>query len=113
MSQDAWSHVTRLGCGNLFVGAVRRLDEFQANLTTDNCRGFLKSAQGHGIVLGIKEPVERGAARMHPACHLDLGQALSLHGSRNLAGDDPCYRGGANFVIETLLPKPTIYRRSS
>src|SRR6202521_1032020 len=89
-----------------------RLDEFQPNLTTDNCRGFLKSAQGHGIVLGIKEPVQRGAARMHPARHLDLGQAFLLHGSLNLAGNHPFNRGGANSLIEAFLAKPIIEGRS-
>src|ERR1700680_3000215 len=89
-----------------------RLDEFQPNLTTDNCRGFLKGAQGHGIVLGIKEPVQRGAARIHPARHLDLGQAFLLHGSLTLAGNHPFNRGGANFLIEAFLAKPTIEGRS-
>src|SRR5258708_34403100 len=107
MSQDAWSHVTRLGCGNLFVGAVRRLDEFQANLTTDNCRGFLKSAEGHGIVLGIKEAVKRGAAGAHTPRHLDLGQAFLVHGSLNLAGNYPLDGPGTNLLREACLPRPT------
>jgi hypothetical protein len=70
----------------LRLDALRHLDEFQPNLTTDNCRSFSKSAEGHGIVLGIKEPVERGATRAHTPRHLDLGQAFLLHGNLNLAG---------------------------
>src|SRR5258708_19876289 len=101
MSQDAWSHVTRLGCGNLFVGAVRRLDEFQANLTTDNCLGFLKSAEGHGIVLGIKEPVKRGAAGAHTPRHLDLGQAFLVHATLNLPANSPLDPPTPNFLIQT------------
>src|SRR4029077_17471543 len=92
--------------------AFRRLDEFQSNPTTDNCRGFLKSTEGHGIVHGIQEPVKRGAARAHTPRHLDLGQAFLVHGSLNLAGNHPLDRRGANFLIEAFLAKPTIESRS-
>ncbi len=98
-------------CGTVFMGRKSRfggLDEFQANLTTDNRRSFLKSAQGHGAVPGIKQPVERGTAGMHPARHLDLGEAFLLHGSRNLPGNDPFDRGGADFLIEAFLAKPVV-----
>src|SRR6266700_3241570 len=90
----------------------RRLDEFQPNLTTNSGRSFLKSAQGHGIVLGIKEPVERGAARTHSTRHLDLGQPFLVHGSLDLASNDPFDRGGADFLIEAFLAKPAVEGRS-
>jgi hypothetical protein len=87
-------------------------DEFQPNLTTHNGGSFLKSVQGDGIVLGIQEPVERGAAGAHPAGHLNLGQAFLVHGSLNLAGNHPLDRGGANFLIEAFLAKPAVEGRS-
>jgi len=116
---EKFSDSGNLGTGNSAnryradrVSLERGSDEFQPNLATDNGRGFLKSAQGHGIVLGIKEPVKRGSAGMHPARHLDLGQAFLLHRSRNLAGNDPFDRGGANSLIEAFLAKPAVESRS-
>ena len=82
--------------------ALRGLDEFQADLTTDNCRCFSKSAEGHGIVLGINEPVKRGAAGTHTPRHLDLGQAFLVHGGLNLAGNHPFDRRSANSAPQII-----------
>jgi len=35
-----------------------------------------------------------------------------VHGSLNLAGNDPFYRGGADFFIEAFLAKPAAEGRS-
>src|SRR5436190_20086392 len=63
------------------------LHQFEAEFPSNNRGGLLKSRQGNGMVSGIEQPVERGAARVHAPCHLGFGETLLLHGIFNLPRD--------------------------
>jgi hypothetical protein len=55
---------------------------------------------------------EVGQARCagrHPASHFDLAQALLVHRSLNLSGDDPFDCGRADFLIEAFIAKPRVW----
>lgn len=84
------------------------LHQLQSDFAPDNSGGLLERAQGYGIVLRIKEPVESSSAGVHPAGNLSFGDTLFLHGGFDMAGDNTLDRVRAGLVMDAFFTKPAI-----
>jgi len=63
-------------------------DKFQPELAADSRSCALKSVQRNTRVGGIEQTVKCSTTGLHAGRHGRLGEAILLHGSSNLIGED-------------------------
>ena len=73
--------------------------EFDLKTHADGCRGTLQRMQGHTVIVGIQQPVELRAARLHAR----LGQVLRFHRLLKLVGENRLDRLVLRLLVAAIF----------
>ena len=69
-------------------------------------------AEGHGLIVGVQQPVELGTAGFHAFREARPGQVLVVHQRVELPRDHPLDRARGDLFMEALLFQEIVERRS-
>ena len=89
-------------------GCLSTSNQLQADLATHSFCRALQRFQCHRFIVGVQEPVEGGAAGVHPPCHFGLAQLLLHHGGFELACKHPLHRGRRDLLVGPILTEEII-----